>query len=199
MLRVGLRVIRAELVARPVQAVLTALVIAVAIGALLVTLHLRSAIDAPFERLMRSTNGPHLTAITSSAAAAERLRGLPGIAQSDAPRLVVEAPAQLDGQRFRLTFVSLPSGGVEVDRPLLLRGRGLRGPDELLVVHGLEREQGVQVGDRIPVGEGRAGACCAWSASRRPRAVAMPAGSRQSRRARSRPPATRRASPSSCA
>lgn len=136
------------------QAVLTALVIAVAIGALLVTLHLRSAIDAPFERLMRSTNGPHLTAITSSAAAAERLRGLPGIAQSDAPRLVVEAPAQLDGQRFRLTFVSLPSGGVEVDRPLLLRGRGLRGPDELLVVHGLEREQGVQVGDRIPVGEG---------------------------------------------
>ena len=153
MLRVGIRVIRAELAARPVQAALTALV-AVAVGALLVTLHLRSAIDAPFERLMRSTNGPHLTAITSSASAAERLRNLPGVAQSDSPRLVVEAPAQVDRQRFRLTFVSLPPGGAKVDQPLLLRGRGLRGPDELLAAHGLEREQGVEVGDRVPVGEG---------------------------------------------
>jgi putative ABC transport system permease protein len=154
MLRVGARVIRAELAARPVQAVLTALVIAVAVGALLVTLHLRSAIDAPFDRLMRNTNGPHLTAVTDSETEAKGLRQLPGVAQSDPPRLVVETPARVRGELYHVFLASLPAHGVTVDRPLLLRGRGLQGPDELVAEQDFERDLRVKIGDRIPLGAG---------------------------------------------
>jgi putative ABC transport system permease protein len=152
--RVAIRVIRAELSARPFQAALTALVVAVAVGALLVTVHVRSSLDAPYDRLMRATNGPHVTAVTRSAAEAARIARLPGVAVAEEPRPVVEAPTRLQGLPTRLVLVGLPASGVRVDRPLILSGRGLRGPGELLVEHQLADVEGLRPGSRVVFGSG---------------------------------------------
>ena len=52
MLRATGRLIRADLAQRPLQSVLTGLVVAIAAGALLVTLHLRAVLDEPFDDLL---------------------------------------------------------------------------------------------------------------------------------------------------
>jgi putative ABC transport system permease protein len=70
MLRAAGRLIRADLAQRPVQAALTGLVVAIAAGALLVTLHLRAVLDEPFDDLMRATTGAHVTVTGSPAAVA---------------------------------------------------------------------------------------------------------------------------------
>ena len=45
------------------NAVLTGLVVAFAVGALVVTLHGRATLDAPYDRLFDATNGAHVTVV----------------------------------------------------------------------------------------------------------------------------------------
>jgi len=66
MLAAALRIIRADLRARPLNAVLTGLVVAFAVGALVVTLHGRATLDAPYDRLFEATNGAHVTVVASA-------------------------------------------------------------------------------------------------------------------------------------
>ena len=53
MLPAALRVIRADLRSRPLYTALTGLVVAFALGALVVTLHGRATLDDPYDRLFR--------------------------------------------------------------------------------------------------------------------------------------------------
>ena len=62
MLAAALRVIRADLRARPLNTALTGLVVAFALGALVVTLHGRATLDDPYDRLFSATDGAHVTA-----------------------------------------------------------------------------------------------------------------------------------------
>ena len=84
MLAAALRIIRADLRARPLNTFLTGLVVAFALGALVVTLHGRATLDAPYDRLFDATNGAHVTAVVRVAADAPR--GSRGSPASSPPR-----------------------------------------------------------------------------------------------------------------
>ena len=62
----ALRVIRADLRAARSTPSLTGLVVAFALGALVVTLHGRATLDDPYDRLFEATNGAHVTAVSDS-------------------------------------------------------------------------------------------------------------------------------------
>ena len=135
MLRAGARVIRADLLGRALPAFLTGLVIAVAAGALLVTLHLRSALDDPFRAISRATAAPDVV-VAGPAAEAARIAARPGVAHADPPRRVVDVPAAFGATEGRLTLVEqAPPGGL--DRPLRLRGRAAARPGEVMLDDGL--------------------------------------------------------------
>ena len=102
MLRAAGRLIRADLRQRPFQAALTGLVIAIAAGALLVTLHLRAVMEEPFDDLMRATNGAHLNVMGPPAAVAEAA-ALPEVAEAGAPRRLVRVAAAGGGDRLILS------------------------------------------------------------------------------------------------
>jgi putative ABC transport system permease protein len=108
MLRAGARIIRADLAVRPLPTLLTGLVIAVAAGALLVTLHLRSGLDDPFDALFRATSSSHVI-VAGPPAEVRRATGDPQIARADAPRaVVVGAAASWHGTAGRVDLVELP-------------------------------------------------------------------------------------------
>ena len=148
MLRAAGRLVRADLRQRPLQAALTGLVVAIAAGALLVTMHLRAVMEEPFNDLMVATNGAHLNVMGPPAAVAEA-SALPEVAEAGAPRrLVLVAAAE---GRDRLVLSALPARAT-VDRPLVIDGRLPRRPGELALNRALALAMGVGPGDRMSVG-----------------------------------------------
>ena len=97
MLAAALRIIRADLRARPLNTVLTGLVVAFALGALVVTLHGRATLDDPYDRLFAETNGAHVIATSESKAELARIAALPGVVGSEGPRPLVEVTARVRG------------------------------------------------------------------------------------------------------
>ena len=100
----ALRVIRADLRSRPLYTALTGLVVAFALGALVVTLHGRATLDDPYDRLFKATDGAHVTAVSGSREALTRIATLPGVAdpprargRSSAPRCAPAARATRSG------------------------------------------------------------------------------------------------------
>ena len=79
----ALRIIRADLRARPLNTVLTGLVVAFAVGALVVTLHGRATLDDPYDRLFAETNGAHVTAVSESRADLAAIAGERGVVASE--------------------------------------------------------------------------------------------------------------------
>jgi putative ABC transport system permease protein len=159
----GARLIRADVAARPLQAALTGLVIAIAAGALLATLHLRAVLDEPFEDLMRATNGAHLT-VTGSPRAVARAAGVPDVAASRSERAAAlpevaaagtpRAEVRVRSGRGRLTLAELRAGEA-IDRPLIVSGRELRGPDEVVLERTFAVNLGLGPGDTVAAGDGR--------------------------------------------
>ena len=188
MLRAAGRLIRADLRQRPFQAALTGLVIAIAAGALLVTLHLRAVMEEPFDDLMRATNGAHVDVMGPPAAVAEAA-ALPEVAEAGAPRRLVRVAA---------------SGGARPARALRAAGAHDRRPParDRRPAPARAGRAGAQPRARARHGPGpgrpdgarrRAAArSSAWPCSRSPPPTA---GSRPSRSRRSRPRRRRRASP----
>ena len=151
--RAALRLIRADLRARPAQALLTGLVIALAAGTLLATLHVRGTFDAPWEDLVRATAGPDVV-VDGAPAAVARVAALPEVAQADAVRPVVETAARLrGGPAERLTVTGLPRRP-SLDRPLIVAGRALRGPGELLLDPVVADGRGIAPGTDVELGDG---------------------------------------------
>ncbi len=148
MLRAAGRLIRADLRQRPFQAVLTGLVIAIAAGALLVTLHLRAVMAEPFDDLMRATNGAHVDVMGPPVAVAEAA-ALPEVAEVGAPRRLVRVAAS--GGADRLVLSGLPER-TTVDRPLVVAGRLPRGPGELALNRALAFGMGLGPGDQMALG-----------------------------------------------
>lgn len=148
MLRAAGRLIRADLRQRPFQAALTGLVIAIAAGALLVTLHLRAVMEEPFDDLMQATNGAHLDVMGPPGAVAEAA-ALPEVAEASAPRRLVRVAAS--GGADRLVLAALPAR-TTVDRPLVVAGRLPRGPGELALNRALAFGMDLGPGDRIALG-----------------------------------------------
>jgi putative ABC transport system permease protein len=156
MLAAALRIIRADLRARPLNAFLTGLVVAFAVGALVVTLHGRATLDAPYDRLFAATNGAHVLAVADSKPALARIAGLPGVAASDGPLPMAEVPARVHGQDDAIGLIGLARTSARIERPVILDGRRTRGPGEIVLWRGYARDHGVRVGETILVGGGRA-------------------------------------------
>jgi putative ABC transport system permease protein len=151
-LRATGRLIRADLAQRPLQSVLTGLVVAIAAGALLVTLHLRAVLDEPFDDLMRATNGAHVSVIGSPEAVA-RAAARPEVAQAGEPRRAVQVDAGLARERAKLVMSALPADP-GVDRPLVIAGRLPRAAGEVAIFRGLAQGTGLGPGDELAVGGG---------------------------------------------
>jgi putative ABC transport system permease protein len=147
-LRAAGRLIRADLRQRPLQAVLTGTVIAIAAGALLITLHLRAVMEEPFDDLMSATNGAHLEVRGPPAAVAEAA-ALPEVAEAGEPRRLVLVAGARGGDR--LVVSALPERAT-VDRPLVIEGRLPRAPGELALNRSLALGMGVGPGDRMTLG-----------------------------------------------
>jgi putative ABC transport system permease protein len=153
MLRATGRLVRADLAQRPLQSVLTGLVVAIAAGALLVTLHLRAVFDEPFDDLMRATNGAHVS-VTGSPETVARAVAQPEVAEADAPRDEVRVGIALTRAEGRLVLSALPPHP-RVDRPLLTAGRFPQGPGEVTIVRPLALGAGLGVGDTLPLSGGQ--------------------------------------------
>jgi putative ABC transport system permease protein len=147
-LRAAGRLIRADLRQRPLQAALTGIVIAIAAGALLVTLHLREVMEEPFDDLMRATHGAHLTVMGPPDLVAEAADA-PEVAEAAPPRRLVRVAAAGGGDRISLS--ALPARAT-VDRPLVIEGRLPRRPGELALNRPLALGMGLAPGDRMSLG-----------------------------------------------
>jgi putative ABC transport system permease protein len=152
MLRAAGRLIRADLAQRPLHTALTGLVIAIAAGALLATLHLRAALDEPYADLMRATNGAHVF-VTGPRDALARAAALPEVAQAGRIRRLVTVRAGLRPAMGRVTLAGLPERA-DVDRPLVVAGRGLRGPGEVVLDRPLAFAHGLAPGGDLPLAGG---------------------------------------------
>ncbi len=148
MVRAAGRLIRADLRQRPFQAALTGLVVAIAAGALLVTLHLRAVMEEPFDDLMSATNGAHLTVRGPPDLVAEAAEE-PEVAEAAPPRRLVRVAAAGGGDRLILS--ALPARAT-VDRPLVIEGRLPRRPGELALNRPLALGMGLAPGDRMSLG-----------------------------------------------
>src|ERR1700742_2143331 len=124
MLAAAFRVIRADLRARPLNTLLTGLVIAFALGALVVTLHGRATLDQPYQRLFDATNGAHVTAVSADLADLKRIAALPGVVASEGPRPLIGVP--LKRRADGIGLIGLPRTRAKIEDPLILEGRRLR-------------------------------------------------------------------------
>src|SRR4051794_24415501 len=135
MLRAGARIVRADVAGRPLPALLTGLVVAVATGALLVTLHLRSGLDDPFEALSRATNAADVV-VAGPLAQVRPIAARPEVAHADAPRAVVIARASWSGNADLVDIIEQPATS-GMNRPAVLKGRLARGTGEVVLDTGL--------------------------------------------------------------
>ena len=149
MWRATARLVRADLARRPMQAALAGLVIAIAAGTLLATLHLRAALAEPFDDLMRATNGAHVLA-TGSPAAVARAAAAPGVAEADAPRPEVTVRVRTGARTGRVVLGAL-APDARVERPLIVAGRAPRGPGEVVLDRRMATGDGLEVGDALRV------------------------------------------------
>ena len=125
MLAAALRIIRADLRARPLNAFLTGLVVAFAVGALVVTLHGRATLDAPYDRLFDATNGAHVTVVASDTATLRRIARERGVVASEGPRPIIGVP--VNGRADGIGLIGLPRTRARIEDPLILAGRRIRG------------------------------------------------------------------------
>jgi putative ABC transport system permease protein len=151
-LRATGRLVRADLAQRPLQSVLTGLVVAIAAGALLVTLHLRAVLDEPFDDLMRATNGAHVSVIGAPDAVA-RAAVRPEVAQAGDARRAVQVEVALAQERAKLVMSALPADP-RVDRPLVIAGRLPRALGEVTIFRGLAQGTGLGPGGELALRDG---------------------------------------------
>src|SRR4051794_396382 len=148
----ALRVIRSDLRAKPLNAVLTGLVVAFALGALVVTLHGRTSLDDPYDRLFQATNGAHVIVVADSTAALRQIAARPGVVASESPRPLVQVPVRVHGRVDDIGLIGLLRTHARLEDPLILDGRRVRGPGEVVLHRGYARDHGVKVGDTIVAG-----------------------------------------------
>src|SRR3954454_13503243 len=118
----ALRLIRADLTARPGQTILTAVAIFAAATALVVTLSLRAGLDDPFQDALDQTRGAHVAVYGDlSDAEIAKLAALPGVAATDA-RTRAQATAPLRGAGVEVGLETLPGPDSAVDRPKITDG-----------------------------------------------------------------------------
>jgi putative ABC transport system permease protein len=151
-LRATARLIRADLAQRPLQSVLTGLVVAIAAGALLVTLHLRAVLDEPFDDLMRATDGAHVSVVGSPEAVA-RAAARPEVAQAGEPRREVLVDVGLARERAKLVMSALPADP-GLDRPLVIAGRLPRAAGEVTIFRRLAQGTGLGPGGELALDDG---------------------------------------------
>src|SRR4051794_5342163 len=150
MLAAALRIIRADLRARPLNAFLTGLVVAFAVGALVVTLHGRAALDAPYDRLFHATNGAHVTVVASDTATLRQIAAERGVVASDGPRPIIGVP--VNGRADGIGLIGLPRTRARIEDPLILEGRRIRGTGEVVLARGWAREHTVRLGATVVAG-----------------------------------------------
>src|SRR4051812_3353409 len=148
----ALRVIQADLRSRPLNTALTGLVIAFALGALVITIHGRATLSAPFDRLFAATRGAHATVVARSATDAAQIARLSGVAEAEPPRPVVDVPVRRGSRGTTLGLEGIAFARARVEHPVILSGRATRGPGEIVLRRGSAADLGARPGDRVTAG-----------------------------------------------
>ena len=117
MLPAALRVIRADLRSRPLYTALTGLVVAFALGALVVTLHGRATLDDPYDRLFERDERRARDGGSGSPDALTRIAALPGVASLEGPRPLRPRPAAVPRRGRRRRADRAPAARARVERP----------------------------------------------------------------------------------
>jgi putative ABC transport system permease protein len=152
MLRAAVRIIRADFATRPLHAVLTGLVIAIAAGTLLVTMYLRASLDEPYDQLRAATHAADAYGI-GPLGDVSALSRMPGVASSEPPRPLLDATIEFGRDRDVMTLIDTPAAG-RLDRPRVISGRAARAPGEVLLDHTLADFKGVRAGSTLELGTG---------------------------------------------
>ena len=80
----------------------------------------------------------------------------PGVVASEGPRPVAEVPVRFHGRDDSIGLIGLPRTRARIESPVILEGRRIRGPGEIVLWRGYAREHAAAPGDTIQVGEGAA-------------------------------------------
>src|SRR3954452_911293 len=149
-LAAGLRIARADLLARRGQTALTALAIFAAARALVVTLALRAGIDDPFADAQRATRGADV-GITGATLTPDQIASLttrPGVIAGDT-RPAAFATTPLARGPVEMRVEGLPTLTARVDVPHVTAGRRPAAANEVLLERSFARETGLKPGDTI--------------------------------------------------
>ncbi len=136
---------------RPQPALLTVLVVAVAIATATIARSVGGLADAPFERTFQATRGAHVTAIGGPGTDWARLRRAPGVSATSGPHETAFAELRAGGARAPALLRATPRRPAAVDRELLVAGRR-PGDGEVVLERSLARELGLGPGDRVRLG-----------------------------------------------
>jgi putative ABC transport system permease protein len=148
----ALRLIKADLTARPGQTVLTAVAIFAAATALVVTLSLRAGLDDPFQAALDQTRGAHVAVfgeLTDEELAT--LIHLPGVEQAEV-RTRTRTTTKINGANAEVGLETLPRPDAAVDRPKLTDGRRPSSLTEVLVERSFARQVGLTPGATLELG-----------------------------------------------
>jgi putative ABC transport system permease protein len=148
-----LRLLRADLRARPGAALLLGLLIAAAALTLCTTLALRAQMDQPFDRVVAQTHGADLHAVTTRPGAPDLrpLTTLPGVAVASGPKpsLLLSARVGRNAAQVALEGIGRPPA---VDRPAVRSGTWLSGAaGEVVLERSLAKAAGLGPGDVFTV------------------------------------------------
>lgn len=148
----ALRLIRADLTARPGQTILTAVAIFAAATALVVTLSLRAGLDDPFADALEQTRGAHVAVYGDlTDAQISTLAHLAGVTAAEA-RTRARVGAPLNGANVEIGLETLPRPNAAVDRPKLTDGRRPTNADEVLLERSFARHEGLTPGQKLTLG-----------------------------------------------
>ncbi|GGS95849.1 FtsX-like permease family protein [Nonomuraea spiralis] len=150
--RAGSRWIRADLRARKGQAVLTVLVVAGIVAALITAATLLEDGTNPWRSLSAQTDGAHVWVYTDDApdVALDRIDGVTGVAgpYRSAPVTVAQ-----EGKKEPASLRAMPAAPSPVAHPVLAEGRWLDAgqPDGVVVEHSFARSLGLAIGSPFTV------------------------------------------------
>ncbi|GHH68904.1 hypothetical protein GCM10017673_18780 [Streptosporangium violaceochromogenes] len=147
-LRASARWIRADLRARWGQALLTVLVVAGIVTALITAATLLEDGTNPWRRLFTESRGAHVWIHTRNAPDVAALSRLPGVVQVAGPYRTAPVTLAADGRRSPVTLRGMEARPPAVAAPLVRRGRWLR-PDDaggVVVERSFAEALGLRVG-----------------------------------------------------
>src|SRR4051794_11035559 len=153
MIAVIVRMTRAGLRGHAWQSLLAGLIVAAAAATMTLALDVRRSADAPFDRILAATHGPHVIVSVdgSQVGRLERLAALPGIEARTPTTRAGLAPAQIGRDDTEVLLAERRSNDVAVGKLLMRSGRFAARSGEVVVDRTFARNVHIRPGETLRV------------------------------------------------